>query len=49
MPPLDPTYLLADVEVVAPYKLAGINRTKLKVIFHRIFAPYDPGNALSLT
>ncbi len=36
---LDATYLLADVEVVASYKLAGINRTKLENIFHRIFAP----------
>lgn len=35
----DATYLLADVEVVASYKLAGINRTKLEGIFHRIFAP----------
>lgn len=35
----DATYLLADVEVVATYKLAGINRTKLEAIFHRIFAP----------
>lgn len=34
----DATYLLADVEVVASYKLAGINRTKLEGIFHRIFA-----------
>ncbi|WML56664.1 GIY-YIG nuclease family protein [Neobacillus sp. PS2-9] len=33
------TYLLADVEIVASYKLAGINRTKLESIFHRIFAP----------
>ncbi|QSO54180.1 GIY-YIG nuclease family protein [Alicyclobacillus curvatus] len=33
------TYLLADVEVVATYKLAGINRTKLEGVFHRIFAP----------
>lgn len=32
------TYLLADVEVVASYKLAGINRTKMEGIFHRIFA-----------
>ncbi|MGM2776549.1 GIY-YIG nuclease family protein, partial [Bacillus cereus group sp. Bce015] len=30
---------LADVEVVASYKLAGINRTKLEALFHRIFAP----------
>ena len=35
----DATYLLADVEVVATYKLAAINRTKLEGIFHRIFAP----------
>ncbi len=33
------TYLLADVEVVATYKLAGINRAKLESLFHRIFAP----------
>lgn len=36
---LDATYLLADVEVVASYKLAGINRSKLENLFHRIFAP----------
>lgn len=35
----DATYLLAGVEIVASYKLAGINRTKLEGIFHRIFAP----------
>jgi len=35
---LDATYLLAEVEVVASYKLAGINRTKLENLFHRIFA-----------
>jgi len=35
----DATYLLADVEVVASYKLAEINRTKLEGLFHRIFAP----------
>ena len=33
------TYLLADVEVVATYKLADINRTKLEGLFHRIFVP----------
>lgn len=33
------TYLLADVEIVATYKLADINRTKLEGLFHRIFAP----------
>jgi hypothetical protein len=34
----DATYLLAEVEVVASYKLSGINRTKLENLFHRIFA-----------
>jgi hypothetical protein len=34
----DATYLLAGVDVVATYKLAGINRTKLENLFHRIFA-----------
>ena len=35
----DATYLLAEVEVIATYKLADINRAKLENIFHRIFAP----------
>lgn len=34
----DATYLLADVELVASYRLSGINRTKLEHLFHRIFA-----------
>jgi hypothetical protein len=33
------TYLLAKVEVVATYKLAGISRTKMEKLFHRLFAP----------
>jgi hypothetical protein len=32
------TYLLAKVEVVASYKLFGINRTKLENLFHRLFS-----------
>jgi T5orf172 domain len=32
------TYLLAAVEVVATYKLAGINRIKMENLFHKIFA-----------
>lgn len=36
---LDATYLLAEVEVVATYKLANINRSKLEGLFHKIFAP----------
>jgi len=35
---LDATYLLAKVEVVATYKLAGINRTRMENLFHRLFA-----------
>lgn len=33
------TYLLAPVEVVATYKLAGIHRTRLEHLLHRLFAP----------
>jgi hypothetical protein len=34
----DATYLLAEVEVVATYKLHNLNRTKLENIFHRLFS-----------
>lgn len=34
----DATFLLAKVEVVATYKLAGINRTRMESLFHRLFA-----------
>ena len=33
----DATYLLADVDVVATYKLHNLNRVKLENIFHRLF------------
>lgn len=33
----DATYLLADVEIVATYRLAQINRVKLENLFHHIF------------
>ncbi|GEC14834.1 GIY-YIG nuclease family protein [Nitrobacter winogradskyi] len=36
---LDPTFLLADVEIVATYKLYNINRTRLENLIHRIFGP----------
>lgn len=36
---LDPTFLLADVEIVATYTLYNINRTKLENLIHRIFDP----------
>lgn len=35
----DPTYLLAEVDIVATYKLSNINRVKLENLLHRIFAP----------
>ena len=34
---LDPTFLMSDVEIVATYKLANINRTKLENVIHRVF------------
>jgi hypothetical protein len=34
---MDATYLLADVEVVATYKLHNLNRVKLEGLFHRLF------------
>lgn len=37
--PLDPTFLLAGVEVVATYKLFNINRVRLENLLHRFFAP----------
>jgi len=36
---LDATFLLADVEIVATYELANINRTKLENLIHRVFEP----------
>ncbi len=35
----DATFLLADVEVVATYRLVGINRVKLENLIHRVFGP----------
>ena len=34
---LDPTFLMANVEVVATYELYNINRTKLENLLHRFF------------
>lgn len=34
----DPTYLLADVEIVATFKLANINRKRLEVLLHKFFS-----------
>jgi hypothetical protein len=36
---LQPTFLMADVEVVATYELYNINRTKLEKLIHRVFDP----------
>lgn len=36
---IDPTYLMADVEIVATYELFNINRSKLETLIHRIFEP----------
>lgn len=34
----DPTYLFADVEIVATFKLANINRKRLEALLHKFFA-----------
>lgn len=34
---IDPTYLMADVEIVATYELFNINRQKLEALLHRFF------------
>ena len=36
---LDPTYLLADVEVVTTYQLFNVDRTKLENLIHRVLEP----------
>ena len=36
---LQPTFLMADVEVVATYELYNISRTKLEKLIHRVFDP----------
>ena len=36
---LDPTFLLAEVEVVATYILYNVNRVKLENLIHRVFDP----------
>jgi hypothetical protein len=34
---LDPTYLMADVEIVATYELYNVNRAKLETLIHKVF------------
>lgn len=36
---LQPTFLMADVEIVATYELFNIHRTKLENLIHRVFDP----------
>ena len=36
---LDPTFLMADVEIIATYELFNINRIKLENLIHRFFEP----------
>jgi hypothetical protein len=33
----DPTYLFADVDIVATFKLSNINRKRLEALFHKFF------------
>ncbi len=35
----DPTFLLADVEIVGTYKLANLDRNRLERLIHRFFSP----------
>lgn len=42
----DPTYLLAEVEIVATFKLANINRQRLEALLHKFFAPARLGMEL---
>ncbi len=36
---LDPTFLMADVEIVAKHDLYNMSRTKLENVIHRVFDP----------
>ena len=36
---LDPTFLVADAEIIATYELYNINRVKLENLIHRVFDP----------
>jgi len=36
---LQPTFLMADVDVIATYELFNVNRTKLEKLIHRVFSP----------
>jgi hypothetical protein len=36
---LDPTFMMADVEIVATYELYNVNRARLENLIHRLFGP----------
>lgn len=36
---LQPTFLMADVEIIATYELFNINRAKVENLIHRVFGP----------
>lgn len=36
---LDPTFLMAEVEIVATYNLFNVNRARLESLIHRVFGP----------
>lgn len=36
---MQPTFLMADVEIIATYELFNINRSKLESLIHRVFEP----------
>jgi hypothetical protein len=36
---VDPTFLLAGVEIVATYELFNVNRVKLENLIHKFFEP----------
>lgn len=36
---LDPTYLMAEVDIVATYELANVDRVKLEKLIHKFFKP----------
>jgi hypothetical protein len=40
----DPTFLLADVEIVATYELRNLSRVKVEQLLHRFFDAARPGN-----
>lgn len=38
-PKIDPTFLMADVEIIATYELSNMSRSKLENLIHKFFEP----------